>query len=147
MGSDEQAIRELHSTWIDAVNAGDHVRLLALMADDVVFLSPGEAPFGRDGFSANFSTAHQQVRIGCTSELEEVVVVGEVAYTRSRDSLSVTRRAASTTSTSSGQARSGQAGGDSVQLSGDRLTIYRKQPDGRWLLARDARTLSPVEKT
>jgi uncharacterized protein (TIGR02246 family) len=57
MGSDEQAIREVHATWIDAVNAGDLVRLLALMADDVVFLNPGRAPFGRDGFPAGFSAA------------------------------------------------------------------------------------------
>ena len=90
MGSDERAIREVHSAWIDAVNAGDLVRLLTLMADDVVFLNPGRAPFGRDGFSAVFPSAHQQARIRCGSELEEVVVVGEVAYTRSRDSLSVT---------------------------------------------------------
>jgi uncharacterized protein (TIGR02246 family) len=76
MGPDEGAIREVHSTWIDAVNAGDHVRLLTLMADHVVFLGPGQAPFGRDEFSASFSAAHQQVRIRCTSELEEVVVVG-----------------------------------------------------------------------
>ena len=61
MGPDERAIREVHSTWIDAVNAGDLVRLLTLMADDVVFLNPGRAPFGRDGFSADFSAAHQQV--------------------------------------------------------------------------------------
>ena len=138
MGSDERAIREVHSIWIDAVNAGDLVRLLALMADDVVFLNPGQAPVGRDDFSANFSAAHQQVRVCCSSELEEVVVVGEVAYTLSRDSLSVTPRAAST--------RSGQAGGEGVQLAGHRITIYRKQPDGRWLLARDAHTLWPVEK-
>jgi hypothetical protein len=50
MGSDERAIREVHATWIDAVNGGDLVRLLALMANDVVFLNPGQAPFGRDGF-------------------------------------------------------------------------------------------------
>ena len=93
MGPDERAIRELHSTWIDAVNAGDLVRLLTWMADDVVFLHPGRAPFGRDVFSAAFSAAHQQARIRCISELEEVVVVGEVAYTRSRDSLSVIPRA------------------------------------------------------
>jgi hypothetical protein len=55
-----------------------------------VFLNPGRAPFGRDGFSAVFPSAHQQARIHCSSELEEVVVVGEVAYTRCRDSLSVT---------------------------------------------------------
>ena len=126
MGPDERAICEVHSTWIDAVNAGDHVRLLTLMADDVVFLNPSEAPIGRDGFSANFSAAHQQVRLRCTSELEEVVVVGEVAYTRSRDALSVTRR----------------AGGEATRLAGHRITVYRKQPDGRWLLARDAHTLT-----
>lgn len=130
MGPDEQAIREVHSTWIDAVNAGDLVRLLALMADDVVFLNPGREPLGRDGFPAVFSAAHQQARINCVSELEEVVVVGEVAYTLSRDSLSVTPR----------------AGGAATQLAGHRITVYRKQPDGRWLLARDAHTLSPVEK-
>ena len=128
MGSDERAIREVHTTWIDAVNAGDLVHLISLMADDVVFLNPGRAPFGREGFRAGFSTAHQQSRISCISELEEVVVVGEVAYTLSQDSLSVTPR----------------AGGEATELAGHRITIYRKQTDGRWLLARDAHTLSPV---
>ena len=74
MGSDERAIREVHKTWIDAVNAGDLVRLLGLMADDVVFLNPGRAPFGRDGFPAGFTTAHQQSWIRCISEFEEIVV-------------------------------------------------------------------------
>ena len=128
MGSDERAIREVHTSWIDAVNAGDLARLLSLMADDVVFLNPGRAPFGRDGFSANFSAAHQQIQIRCISELEEVAVGGVVAYTLSRDSLSVTPR----------------AGGETTELAGHRITIYRKQPDGRWLLARDAHTLSPL---
>jgi uncharacterized protein (TIGR02246 family) len=129
MVSEEREIHAVHSTWIDAVNAGDLARLLSLMADDVVFLNPGRAPFGRDGFSSNFMAAHQQVRICCTSELEEVVVVGEVAYTRSRDTLSVTPR----------------TGGEATQLAGHRMTVYRRHPDGRWLLARDAHTLSPVE--
>ena len=130
MGPDERAIREMHSTWIEAVNAGDLVCLLSLMADDVVFLNPGQAPVGRDGFAPGFSAAHQSSRIHCTSELEDVVVVGEVAYTLSRDSLSVTPR----------------AGGEAMQLAGHRITVYRKQPDGRWLLARDAHTLCPVAK-
>ena len=130
MGPDERAIREVHSTWIDAVNAGDLVCLLSLMADDVVFLNPGHAPVGRDGFSPGFSVAHKQARIHCSSELEDIVVVGEVAYTLSRDSLSVTPR----------------AGGEAMQLAGHRITVYRKQPDGCWLLARDAHTLSPVAK-
>ena len=130
MEPDEQAIRALHTTWIAAVNTGDLPLLLTLMTDDVVFLSPGQPPFGRDRFRTHFPTAHEQSRILCTSDLVEVVVVGEVAYTVCRDSLSVTPR----------------AGGEAMALAGHRLTVYRKQPDGRWLLARDAHTLSSVAR-
>jgi uncharacterized protein (TIGR02246 family) len=128
MQSDEQAIREVHTTWIDAVNAGDLPRLLGLMTDDVAFLAPGQPPVGREGFPARFSGGHQQFRINCISELQEIVVAGNIAHTVSKDSLSLTSR----------------AGGQTSRLAGDRLTIYRKQPDGRWLLARDAHTLAPV---
>jgi ketosteroid isomerase-like protein len=105
---DEREVRELHSIWIDAVNAGDLARLLTLMTDDVVFLNPGRAPLDREGFSANFPAAHERARISC------------------RDSLSVIPR----------------DGGEAIELAGYRITVYRKQPDGRWLLARDAHTLS-----
>ncbi len=128
MTSDEREIRAVHSSWIDAVNTSDLARLLTLVAEDVVFLTPGQAPFGRESFSSNFVTAHKQMRICCTSELEEVVVVGEIAYTRSRDVLSVSPR----------------AGGKTGQFAGHRMTVYRKQSDGRWLLSRDVHTLSAV---
>src|SRR5690348_13761185 len=113
MGPDERAIRDLHSTWIHAVNAGDLARLLDLLADDVVFLSPGRAPFGRDGFTTGFTAAHEQFRIRCTSELQEVVVVSDLACARSRDALTVNPH----------------AGGAASHFAGDRLTIYRKHSD------------------
>ena len=47
MGPDEREIGEVHSTWIGAVNAADLARLPTLMTDDVVFLNPGQVPFGR----------------------------------------------------------------------------------------------------
>lgn len=130
MAHDEQAIRLVHSSWIDAVNAGDLARLSTLMTDDVVFLTPGQAPVDRASFASNFSLGHQQARIRCSSELEEVVVVGDVAYTRSQDALSVASR----------------AGGEETRLAGYRITVYRRQGDGRWLLARDAHTLTPAER-
>src|SRR5678816_1957654 len=108
MRTDEREIHDVHTRWIDAVNAGDLARLLTLMADDVVFLNPGQPPFGRAGFSDNFSGAHRRVRIHCVSELEEVVIAGEVAFTRSRDALSVAP----------------QAGGQGKQFSGYRITVY-----------------------
>jgi uncharacterized protein (TIGR02246 family) len=128
MEAEERALREAHTTWIAAVNAGDLVRLLASMTDDAVFLSPGQAPLGREVFPVGFTAAHQRSRILCISELEEVVIVGDLAYTRSRDSLCVTPR----------------AGGAAMEFAGHRITLYRRQPDGRWLLARDAHTLCPV---
>jgi uncharacterized protein (TIGR02246 family) len=129
MEPDEQAVRTVHATWIAAVNAADLDRLLALMADDVVFLNPGQAPLGRDGFPVGFAGAHRRLHIRCVSDLEEVEVVGDVAYTLCRDSLSMTPR----------------DGGEVMELAGHRMTIYRKQGDGRWLLARDIHTLQPVE--
>jgi uncharacterized protein (TIGR02246 family) len=126
--ADERAVREVHNAWIDAVDAGDLDSLLALMTDDAIFLNPGHEPFGRDGFRARFLAGHQQFGIHCTSELKEVVVVAGVAHAMSSDSVSLTPR----------------DGGEMSHLAGYRLTIYRKQPDGRWLLARDAHTLSAV---
>ena len=43
MGSDERAIREVHTTWMDAVDAGDLVRLLSLMA--VIVTQAANKPF------------------------------------------------------------------------------------------------------
>ena len=130
MTTDEREIRTVHADWIEAVNAGDLAPLLTLVTEDVLFLTPGQAPFDREGFASNFTAAHREMRICCTSDLEEVVVAGEVAYTRSRDALTVTPR----------------ANGTAAQLAGYRMTVYRKQREGCWLLARDAHTLSTVER-
>jgi uncharacterized protein (TIGR02246 family) len=130
MDNDEQKIREVHTTWIDAVNIGDLRRLLALITDDVVMLNPGGEPLSRAGFIEKFSSALQEFRFKCISDLEEVLVSGDVAFTRSRDSLSIGPRGSN----------------DVTQFAGYRMTVYRKQADGRWLLARDAHTLTPVAK-
>jgi uncharacterized protein (TIGR02246 family) len=129
MEADERAIRAVHASWIEAVNAGDLEPLLGMMAEDVVFLSPGQPPFGPDGFRAGFSGGHRAFRLRCVSELQEVTVAGDIAYTLCKDSLSLTPRG---------------GGGAAEELAGHRITIYRKQPDGSWRLARDAHTLAPV---
>jgi uncharacterized protein (TIGR02246 family) len=44
MTSDEQAIRRLVALWHSATAAGDVDTVLGLMANDVVFLVPGQPP-------------------------------------------------------------------------------------------------------
>ena len=126
MHADEQAVRALLATWIGAVNAGDLNHLLTLMTDDAVFLCPGQPPFGKEGFPKGFTEGHRLYQLQCTSEIEELYLIDDLAYTVCRDTLTLTPR----------------EGGETMILAGNRLTIYRKQADGRWLLARDAHTLT-----
>ncbi len=52
MQSDEQEIRQLVSTWMAASKAGDVETVLSLMADDVIFLMPGQEVMGKADFAA-----------------------------------------------------------------------------------------------
>ncbi len=52
MTTDEQEIRNLVTTWMAATKAGDLDTVLSLMADDVVFLAPGQPVMRKVGFAA-----------------------------------------------------------------------------------------------
>lgn len=124
MSPDEQAIRDLVAKWMEASKAGDTETVLSLMADDVVFVVPGQEPFGKEAFAAA-SAAMQGVRIDGTSDILELKVMIDWAYLRSHLQIEVR-----------------PSGGNAVRRSGYTLTILKKQPDGRWLLARDANLLT-----
>ena len=125
MSDDERAIRELIDTWMAASRAGDTQTVLGLMTDDVVFMVPGREPFGKQEFAA-MSQGMKDVRIEgrARSASCRCWATGPMcaAICRSRS-----RRRAAT----------------AVKRAGYTLTILRKQPDGRWLLARDANLLTP----
>src|SRR6185436_15356351 len=81
MQADEQAIRDLIAKWHDATAVGDLTTILGLMADDVVFLQPGQPPMrGKDAFAAGFQAALQRFRIDSSSEIQEIQVVANWAY-------------------------------------------------------------------
>ena len=124
MYGDEAAIREVVDTWMRASRAGDTATVLSLMTDDVVFMTPGHAPFGKEAFAAT-SDAMQSVTVDGRAEILELRVLGDWAYLRNHIDITVT-----------------PAGGTPVRRTGYTLTILRKQPDGRWLLARDANLVS-----
>jgi uncharacterized protein (TIGR02246 family) len=127
MSPDERAIRDLVSKWMTATKAGDTATVLGLMTDDVVFMVPGREPFGKDAF-AKASEGMAGMSMEGTSEIHELAVLGDIAYARTQLAVTMT-----------------PAGGAPVKRAGWTLTIFRKQPDGRWLLARDANLLTKVE--
>jgi uncharacterized protein (TIGR02246 family) len=120
MTEDERAIRNLVDTWIAATKAGDVQTVLNLMADDAVFMVPGQKPFGKEAFAAS-AQGMKNVRFDARSDIQELEVLGDWAYLRNYLEMTVTREGAAP-----------------VRRSGYTLTILHKQPDGRWLLARDA---------
>lgn len=125
MGEDERAIRALIETWLAASKAGDVPKVLSLMSDDVVFMVPGQKPFGKQEF-ATASQWHDKFRMEATSNIVEIQVLGDWAYLRNNLSVAMTPK----------------DGGKSVRRSGYTLTILRKQPAGNWLLFRDANLLT-----
>jgi uncharacterized protein (TIGR02246 family) len=124
MTEDERAIRDLVATWMAASQAGDLQTVLSLMTDDVIFMVPGREPFGKEAF-ATAAQGMKDVRMEGASDIRELRVFGDWAYLRNHLTVTMT-----------------PPGGRRVQRTGYTLTILRKQPDGRWLLARDANLLT-----
>src|SRR6266446_8630953 len=54
MANDEQAIRGLVDRWLAATKKRDLETVLKLMTEDVIFMVPGQEPFGKEGFAATF---------------------------------------------------------------------------------------------
>jgi hypothetical protein len=48
MTDDERAIRNVVETWMAASKSGDIATVLTLMTEDVVFMVPGQEPFGKE---------------------------------------------------------------------------------------------------
>ena len=129
MQNDEDQIRQLVTTWMHATKAGDVDTVLSLIADDVVFLTPGRAPMRKSEFAsiARAQAGPSAPSIDGTSEVQEIKVAGDLAFMWTKLSVVVTPR----------------DGGPSIKRAGNTLTVLKKH-NGRWLLARDANLLSPV---
>ncbi len=130
MQSDEEQIRGLLATWQAATRAGDIDTVLGLMTEDVVFLVPGRAPMGKDEFAAlsRVPPGMTPPKIDGSSDIQEIQVCGDCAFMWTRLSVVMT-----------------PPGGEPMERAGHTLTVLRRV-DGRWLLARDANLLAPVER-
>jgi uncharacterized protein (TIGR02246 family) len=130
MQNDEQQIRQLVSTWMAASKAGDVDKVLSLMADDVVFLVPGQPPMRKNDFAlaARGQTGPNAPNVDGSVEIQEVKVLGDWAFLWTKLRVVVT-----------------PAGAEPIARAGHTLTIVHKEK-GRWVLARDANMLVPEAK-
>jgi uncharacterized protein (TIGR02246 family) len=128
MDRDEQAIRSLVATWLEASARGDLDRVLRLMAEDVVFLTCGRPPMrGRDAFAAASRAMEGSSRVEGSAEVQEVRVFGDWAYSWTHLTLTVHPA----------------GGGPPKRLSGPALSVLRRQADDSWVIYRDANMVGP----
>jgi uncharacterized protein (TIGR02246 family) len=124
MANDERAIREVIDTWLRASSSGDTAKVLTLMADDVVFMTPGQEPFGKAEFSAR-SGQLKGTAVDAKANVVEVKVLGDWAFCRTHLRVTMT-----------------PPGGQPMRRTGYTLTIFQKKDDGKWVIARDANLLA-----
>jgi uncharacterized protein (TIGR02246 family) len=128
MSSDEQAIRDLIAAWHRATAAGDVARVLTFMSEDVVFLVVGHPPMrGRQTFEAGLRSVLATHRIESAGDVQEVEVSGDLAFSWTHLSVTMTPL----------------DGGAPMRRMGHALTILRKGADGVWRVVRDANLLAP----
>jgi len=125
---DEAAIRELVRTWHRATGAGDVARVLTFIAEDAVFLRAGGAPItGRAAFADGLRHLLETHEVASSGEVREVRTSGDLGYCWADLTVSVRPL----------------TGGEPSVRKGPALSIFRRQPDGAWVLSRDANMLTP----
>ena len=112
-------------TWLEASKRGDSATLLTLLADDVVFITPAREPFGKEAF-AGHEDEMKDVKMEADIDIKEIEVAGPWAWMRSFLKVSFTPK-----------------DGNPSKMSGHILTVLQKQPDGRWVIKRDANFVQP----
>jgi uncharacterized protein (TIGR02246 family) len=120
--TDEQQIRHIMDEWRRLTADGDLNGLLSLLADDVIFLTPGNPPITKGEFAAGFREVSAKARIEAKQNVKEILVSGDLAAAWSHLTVMLTPKEGGTTSEASGYV----------------LTVFHHSPSGRWLLARDA---------
>lgn len=129
MQDDEEQIRKLVSTWMEATKNGDLDSVLGLMAEDVVFLIAGQPPMaGRAAYAeaARSFASETPPEIDGHSNIREICVLGDWAWMWTELTVDVTPR-----------------NGEQMRRAGHTLTVLKKE-HGRWVIARDANMLAPV---
>lgn len=126
MSEDEvarNAIRLVIQTWMDASRRNDVASVLELMTDDVLFLTPGKPPFGKEEFAKSMA-GMRGVTFDGHNEIQEIIVQDDWAFVRGELTVRAT-----------------MPDGKVMNRAGSVMSIFRRGPDGKWRIARDANLL------
>jgi uncharacterized protein (TIGR02246 family) len=120
--ADIAAINELLNQYAPAMNTGDLELYLSLHTDDIVKMPPdAPATFGKEELRASVKPLFDNFTLEMTIYPEETQVDGDLGYSWSTYTFSLTPK----------------AGGEPILDYGKALVIYKRQADGSWKISHD----------
>jgi uncharacterized protein (TIGR02246 family) len=120
--NDEQQIRDVMRRWLEISGTDDLAPLGELMADDIVFLQPGQPPLrGREAALKFFQQGAGKVHIHGQQDIQDMEIAGDLAYVWANLNITMTVFAS----------------GETRHIARTTLSIFRRER-GRWVLYRDA---------
>ncbi len=119
---DERALNALVADFMVAINNSDADAVAALYASDAIRMPP-DAPEirGREAIRQNLAAAFENADIEAQVHVEETEFSGELASVRGTFALVTVPK----------------DGSASLEIQGNWMRLMRREPDGRWLVARE----------
>lgn len=118
---DAETVRAQVDRFVSTWNAGDHVTLGTMIAEDAVLMQPDGPPLeGRGAVLETIAEGYDVAMFQQTATVDEVLAVGDHAYGRGTWTMNPTP----------------DAGGDLEALNGKWSALYRPGPDGGWQIWR-----------
>ena len=119
--ADLKAIDKVRDTHVGALNAGNAAAWAAQFADDAVQMPPNApANVGKEMIGTWSAVFLSQFRVQFVLTVDEVRILGEWAFERGGYEIDLT-----------------PAAGPSMQDNGKYITIYRRDSNNSWKMARD----------
>jgi uncharacterized protein (TIGR02246 family) len=129
---DEAAIKQMILEWKEAVLHRDISRLLSFIADDAVFMPPGQPLIrGKAEVEAMYKTAFEKFHMEQDFEVEEIQIAGDFAFFWGVDSAQLIP----------------MEGGLTVNARGMGISILKRQSDGSWKFYRGINNMTRQELT
>jgi len=119
--ADTENLRALVGQFVDAWNAADMAAIGPMVADDVVVMQPdGPLLQGREAILAMMAEAYDITMVQQTATVDEVIVLGDYAYTRGTWNTDPTSA----------------AGADVPSANGKWSLLFKRGADDAWQMSR-----------